>query len=95
VLNACASVVVLEEGRCVHEQIVQSCFLSDVFVGNSLVDMYAKCGSMEDTWKVFIMMPSQDVVTWTTILGGCAMHRHGKEALKHFAWICEEGCTAR
>ncbi len=48
VVNACAIVVVLEEGRCAHEQIIQSGWDSDIFVGNSLVDMYAKCGSMED-----------------------------------------------
>jgi hypothetical protein len=38
-------------------------------------------GSMEDTWSVFNKMPSRNVVTWTTILGGCAIHGHGKEAL--------------
>jgi pentatricopeptide repeat protein len=31
--------------------------------GSSLVDMYAKCGSLEDAWRVFNKMPSQDVVT--------------------------------
>jgi len=30
------------------------------------------------------------VVTWTAILGGCAMHGHGKEALKHFEWMCSQ-----
>jgi pentatricopeptide repeat protein len=25
------------------------------------------------------------------ILGGCAMHGHGREALKYFEWMCEEG----
>ncbi len=39
VLNACASVVALEEGKCVHEQIIQSGCDSDVFVRDSLVDM--------------------------------------------------------
>jgi len=83
VLNTCASIVALEEGRCVHEQIIQSGCESAVFVRNSLVDMYAKCGSMEDAWRVFNKMPSREVVTWTTILGGCAMrHGHGKAALK-------------
>ncbi len=47
-LNACASMIALEEGRCVHQQIIQSGFESDVFVGTSLVDMYAKCASNED-----------------------------------------------
>jgi hypothetical protein len=44
VLNACANMIVVEEGRSVHQQIIQSGLESDVFVGNSLVDMYAKCG---------------------------------------------------
>jgi hypothetical protein len=48
VVNACAIVVMLEEGRCADEQIIQSGWDSDIFVGHSLVDMYAKCGSMED-----------------------------------------------
>ncbi len=39
VLNACASVVELEEGRSVHEQIIQSGRVSIIFVGNKLVDM--------------------------------------------------------
>jgi pentatricopeptide repeat protein len=68
VLNACASVAALEEGRCVHEQIIESGWDSDVFVGSSLVDMYAKCGSMENPWRVFTKMPSQNVVTWNAII---------------------------
>jgi pentatricopeptide repeat protein len=90
VLNACASVIALEEGRCVHHQIIQSGLESDVFVGNSLLDIYAKCGSIEDVWKVFHKMPSRDVVTWNAILGGCAMNGHGVEAMKHFEQMCKE-----
>jgi len=41
-----------------------------VFVGNSLADMYAKCGSIEDAWRVFNEMPSRNVVTWTTMVLG-------------------------
>jgi len=91
VLNACASVIAIEEGRSAHEQIIQSGWDSHVKVGNCLVDMYAKCGSMEDAWTVFNKMASRDVVSWSAILGGCAMHGHGKEALKHFEQMCEEG----
>ncbi|KAH9530771.1 hypothetical protein CY35_19G002200 [Sphagnum magellanicum] len=91
VLNACASIVALEEGRCVHQQIIESGWDSNVFVGNSLVDMYAKCGSMEDAQTVFNKMPSHDVISWNAILGGCAMHGHGNEALKLFEQMCEEG----
>ncbi len=39
---------------------------------------------------MFNKMPSQDLITWNAILGGCAMHGHGKEALEHFERMCEE-----
>jgi hypothetical protein len=55
VLNAFASVISFEEGRCVHQQRVQSGLESDVFVGISLVDTYAKCGSMVDAWMISLL----------------------------------------
>ncbi len=58
VINACAGLGALEEGRHAHEQVIQNGCESDVFVGNSLVDMYAKRGSIEDAWKMFKKMPS-------------------------------------
>ncbi len=61
------------------------------FVCNSLVDIYVKCESMEDAWKVFHKMQSPNVVLWTSILGGCTMHGLDKEALKHCEQMCEEG----
>jgi pentatricopeptide repeat protein len=58
VLNACGSIVAVEGGRCVHQQIIQSGLESEVCVGSSLVDMYAKCGNIKDAWRVFNKMPS-------------------------------------
>jgi pentatricopeptide repeat protein len=91
VLNACASIMALEEGRCAHEQIIQGGCESDTSVGSSLIDMYAKCGSMEDACRVFNAMPSHDVASWNALLGGFAMHGQAKEALVHFERMCEEG----
>ncbi len=48
VLNACANVVVFEKGKCGNEHIIESGWDLDVFVRRSLVDMYVKCGSLED-----------------------------------------------
>jgi hypothetical protein len=38
---------------------------------------------------LFNKMPSRDLVSSNAILGGCAMHGHGKEALEHFEWMCK------
>ncbi len=43
---------------CANDWIIGHSFESNVFVMNSLIDMYAKCGSMDDTWRVFNKMPS-------------------------------------
>jgi pentatricopeptide repeat protein len=90
-MNAWASVVALEEGRQVHEQIIENGCESDVFVGNSVIGMYTKCGSMDDACKVINKMPSWDVFSWNSILAGFAMHGHGNKALEHFKQTCEEG----
>ncbi len=50
-LNACASIVVLEEGTCAHEQIIQSGWDSDAFVGSSLVDIYAIWVTFGGCWE--------------------------------------------
>jgi pentatricopeptide repeat protein len=50
--------VAIEEGRCAHEQIFQSGCELDAFVGRSLINMYAKCGSMEDAWRAFNKIPA-------------------------------------
>jgi pentatricopeptide repeat protein len=89
-LNACASVAALEKGRHIHEQIIQFGCEDDLFVANNLIDMYAKCGNIEDAQRVFNRMPMHNVVSWTVMLQGYAMHGHGKQALEHFEQICQE-----
>jgi pentatricopeptide repeat protein len=51
VLNARANLQAHEEGRQVHKQVSQSGWESNVCVGSSLVDMYAKCGSMDGEYS--------------------------------------------
>eukprot|EP01018_Ginkgo_biloba_P031232 Gb_01322 [translate_table: standard] len=84
VLPAYANLADLHAGKEVHGDIIKSGCVSDVFVGSALVDMYAKCGSLEDAQKVFEKMPRQDVVSWTTMIGGYAQKGHVDEALDFF-----------
>jgi pentatricopeptide repeat protein len=91
VLNACTSVLALDEGRLTHEQVICSGYESVVSVSSSLVDMYAKCGSMEDAWRVFNMMPSHDVVSWTAMIQGHVKCGHGQKALELYQQMQREG----
>jgi pentatricopeptide repeat protein len=60
-LNACASGAALWHGRHIHSPIIQRGYESNIFVATSLIDMYAKCGSIEDASRVFNKMPTCDV----------------------------------
>jgi len=60
-------------------------------VGNSLVDMYAKCESTEDAWKIFKKMTSRDVVTWNTMILERVKCGQGQKALKLFQQMQQEG----
>jgi pentatricopeptide repeat protein len=92
VLNACASAkTALEEGWCIHQQISSCHSGSNLFVGNSLVDMYAKCGSLEDVQKVFDMMLKHNVVSWSTMIVGHMKCGQAPNAFKLFQQMQHEG----
>jgi pentatricopeptide repeat protein len=90
-LNACANVGALGDGRHVHKQIIESGFEDNVFVGCSLIDMYAKCGSIEDAWSVFNSMPLRDAVAWSAMILGHAKCGQGQKALELFEQMQQEG----
>ncbi|KAK9115314.1 hypothetical protein Syun_022116 [Stephania yunnanensis] len=80
VLPAYSSLARLEQGMQVHARIIKSRFGLDMSVGNGLIDMYSKCGSLADAKRVFTTMERRDVVSWTTIITGFGQHGKAREA---------------
>ncbi|CAA2963236.1 pentatricopeptide repeat-containing protein At4g21065-like [Olea europaea var. sylvestris] len=85
VLSACSSLGVLGFGKWVHSLADNAGFSGLVLVCNSLIDMYAKCGAVEEAYKVFHNMLERNLVTWNTMILGLAMHGHAHEALELFS----------
>eukprot|EP01018_Ginkgo_biloba_P022393 Gb_37554 [translate_table: standard] len=84
VLRPCAHLAALKQGKELHNYIVKSEFNSHVVVDSALVDMYAKCGCLENAQRVFDKMCQRDVVSWTAMIAGCAENGYGDQALKLF-----------
>eukprot|EP01018_Ginkgo_biloba_P013141 Gb_38249 [translate_table: standard] len=84
VLPTCANLAALEQGMEIHFEIIRSGFESDVFVQSALVDMYAKCGSIDKARDVFDKMYQRDVVSWTAMIAGYVESGQGVEALQLF-----------
>ncbi|GLJ14948.1 hypothetical protein SUGI_0243940 [Cryptomeria japonica] len=70
-LPACSYLAAIKQGKEIHSQIVKADLVSDVMVWNALIDMYAKCGNVDDARQVFDRMPERDVVSWNAVIGGC------------------------
>ncbi|KAL2894572.1 hypothetical protein RDABS01_010481 [Bienertia sinuspersici] len=84
VLKTCGEQKALKFGRQLHSVVVKKLIKTDVYIGTSLVDMYARCGEIEDSRKVFERMNRQNMVTWTSIIAGYARNKLGYEALNLF-----------
>ncbi|KAL5716513.1 Pentatricopeptide repeat-containing protein [Ranunculus cassubicifolius] len=84
IFTVCASNGALEQGKWIHAHMLKSGGKLIAFVGNTLIDMYAKAGSIKDAKKVFDRLEKKNVVSWNTVLTGYAQHGLGKEALSLF-----------
>lgn len=78
------------QGKEVHAFVVRSGLLEDVFVGNALMDMYAKCGMMDEANKVFKRMTVKDVVSWNAMVTGYSQSGRFDDALALFEKMQEE-----
>ncbi|KAL9170608.1 hypothetical protein ABFS82_04G156500 [Erythranthe guttata] len=82
VLRGCTSLALLELGRQVHVHVIK--FDRDLVLNNALLDMYCKCGSLEDASFVFTRMAVKDVISWSTMIIGLAQNGYSRKALDLF-----------
>ncbi|ESW25005.1 hypothetical protein PHAVU_003G000200 [Phaseolus vulgaris] len=90
-LSACADLGALELGVWIHSYIERHKLPEIVSLCNSLIDMYAKSGDIGKARQVFEGMERKTIVTWTTMIGGLALHGMGKEALELFSCMEKAG----
>lgn len=91
VLSACAKCLAHKEGVQVHGVILKMGLGGDVFIANSLIHFYGECGEVGYGRKVFDEMPERNVVSWTSLICGCARGDEAKEAVDLFLEMVEEG----
>ncbi|CAI0549157.1 unnamed protein product [Linum tenue] len=86
ILSACACLEFLEVGRQLHSVIIKNKLAPNLFVGNALVDMYAKCGDVESSMQVFEEMGGSkgNVISWNSMIVGLAKNGYAEDALRVF-----------
>ncbi|KAI5060747.1 hypothetical protein GOP47_0025167 [Adiantum capillus-veneris] len=78
-------------GRKLYTEVVKRAFETHVFVGNSLVDMYCKCGSLVEAQAVFDKLRTPDVISWTALLSGYVEHGLSEKALSCLSQMQADG----
>ncbi|KAJ6760911.1 hypothetical protein OIU79_025704 [Salix purpurea] len=90
-IRASAGLELISIGRQLHACTLKMGIGDDIFVSCALIDMYSKCGSIEDARFVFEEMPEKTTVGWNTIIAGYALHGYSEEALDMYYEMRDSG----
>ncbi|KAE8727363.1 Binding [Hibiscus syriacus] len=92
ILPACSISATIERGKQVHAHAIRCGYDADVYIGEALVDMYAKCGSIQHALLAYNRILEPNLVSHNAMLTSYAMHGHGEERIALFRRIIENGC---
>ncbi|XP_021720346.1 pentatricopeptide repeat-containing protein At3g24000, mitochondrial-like [Chenopodium quinoa] len=83
-LKASGAISSAKHGMHIHTLCIKYGCDSNVYVGTSLVDMYARCGLIDEAQSIFDGLVSKNEVSWNALIAGHARKDRGEEALKLF-----------
>lgn len=91
VLHACAILPTLSLGKMLHSWLIHLGFHNHVYVCNSLVNMYAKCGNIIDSYTVFNNIVERSLISWNTMIFAFGLHGLSGQALQLFELMVSSG----
>ena len=91
VVSALCVIGLLQHARQIHGYSIKLGYNSDTFSLNSIIYLYAKCGDLQTSKRIFENMIFKDIVSWNTIIMACAIHGDGINAMKLFSRMQGEG----
>ncbi|KAL5716719.1 hypothetical protein ACHQM5_009847 [Ranunculus cassubicifolius] len=84
ILKASADMASLALGKQLHAFIIRSGFMSNVYCGSALLDVYANCGSIKDAIQTFREMPERNTVSWNAMIAAYARNGDSDAAFRSF-----------
>lgn len=91
ILKAIGSISGLEEGMQTHCLALKTGYCSEVVIQNGILSMYTRCGRLEDAEKIFSSMEERDIISWNSLLTGCAHHGYGTDVIVMFEEMRRRG----
>ncbi|PIN01830.1 hypothetical protein CDL12_25653 [Handroanthus impetiginosus] len=91
IVTASADTASLELGQQIHARTLKLGHVQDIILCSSMIDMYAKCGKLDDSWSFFRKARTSNIVLWSVMISSYARHGWGKEAIHLFELMQNEG----
>ncbi|XP_050215921.1 putative pentatricopeptide repeat-containing protein At3g23330 [Mercurialis annua] len=95
VLPIFAEYVNVDKGKEIHAYGIRHGLDRDVFIGSGLIDMYAKCTRVEDSLRVFSLLPARDAISWNSIIAGCMQNSLFDEGFRFFRQMLKANIRPR
>ena len=93
ILKACTLIYDVIQGRIIQIHIILNGLGRDHVLLNTLIGMFAKCGSFGEAEQVFDGLLVRDQVSWGALISGYVQNGHGLHALKLYESMQEESIT--
>ncbi|KAF5179777.1 Pentatricopeptide repeat-containing protein [Thalictrum thalictroides] len=90
-LAACANLGLLEEGQQLHNIIIKKGFESDLHVANAAMDMYGKCGEMNEVLRILPTPSNRPRLSWNILISGFSRHGYYNKARDTFHHMLQVG----
>ena len=84
ILKACSKRQAVKTGKMIHGYVIRKRLVSDIFIGNALMDFYGNCGDLRFSINVFDSMSEKDVVSWTALVSAYMEEGLLDEAMEAF-----------
>ncbi|TQD86045.1 hypothetical protein C1H46_028384 [Malus baccata] len=90
-MQACSEAKALEEAKVVHDNITRLLPPLNVSTYNKILEMYSKCGSMDNSFLVFNKMPNRNLTSWDIMITWFAKNGLGEDAIDLFTQFKKAG----
>lgn len=90
-LSVSADLAMLEEGQQLHGLVVKLGFDTDHYISNAAMDMYGKCGEMEDVLKILQSPTNRSRLSWNILISSFAKHGCFQKARESFQEMIKLG----
>ncbi|XP_059650115.1 pentatricopeptide repeat-containing protein At5g19020, mitochondrial [Cornus florida] len=93
-LKSCSSLLAISQGQQIHSFVFKSGRDSNIFIQNSLINIYAKCGFMDDAESMLDSSSVLDSVSYNIMIAGYVKCRRLDHARRLFDEMPLKGCVS-